>query len=89
MKQLLLQVIKTFNIFKKKYFNYIIILIVAAKSVTDYLYIMYSGEAAEALAEKYKVEKVENSYFFTQKRYDEMRRVQLDITQNFVEMRIV
>ena len=50
---------------------------------------MYAGEAAELLADKYNVERVENSYFFTQKRYDEMRRVQLDILVSFYHIFIL
>lgn len=41
---------------------------------------MYSGDAAENLADKYKVERVENNYFDTQKRFEELKRVQLDIS---------
>jgi hypothetical protein len=53
------------------------------KFLGSFSYIMYSGEAAEALADNYKLEKVENSYFFTQKRYDDMKKAQEDILIQF------
>ncbi len=40
---------------------------------------MYSGEAAEQLADKYKCEKVERSYFDTQKRFDDWYQLVKDI----------
>lgn len=40
---------------------------------------MYVGKGAEALAEKYNLEMVENSYFFTQKRYDDWIKARQDI----------
>jgi len=41
-------------------------------------YVMFSGDTAEKLADQYNVEKVENSYFFTQKRHDQWKKVQLE-----------
>lgn len=32
---------------------------------------MFLGSGAEVLADKYNIEKVENDYFYTQKRYDD------------------
>ena len=40
---------------------------------------MFLGKGAEQLADKYNIEKVENDYFFTQKRYDDWLKARSDI----------
>ena len=57
--------------------------ILAARAVMDSSkHVMLSGKGAEIMAEKYGIEMVDSSYFFNQKRLNQLRRIQEEEKNN-------